>query len=89
MEPRENDAQEVSKNQETTAGRRIKRPLIPLVLALMLGLVAAAAGLHIPRTWLAAGLAILLVVMLPLYFSPFFRRFWSGKTHSSDESQKK
>jgi hypothetical protein len=89
MEKRTNEDQEVPRTEETTAARRIKRPLVPLVLALMLGLAAADAGLHIPRAWLAAGLAILLVVMLPLYFFPWFRGLWSGKADSKGEFRKK
>ena len=45
----------------------VKRPLVPLVLALMGGLAAAAWGVQIPKIWLAAGLAGLLVVMVWLY----------------------
>ena len=45
----------------------IKRPLLPLVLALMLGLAAAAWGVSLPRTWLVAILAGLLAVMLLLF----------------------
>ena len=46
----------------------MKRPLIPLVLALMVGLVAAAWGVNIPRTWLLAIMAVLLVIMLRLFW---------------------
>jgi hypothetical protein len=42
----------------------VKRPLVPLVAALMLGLVAAAWGVRIPKSWLVAGLAGLLIIML-------------------------
>lgn len=45
----------------------VKRPLIPLVLALMLGLLAAAWGWHISEFWLVAGLAGLLAVMFLCY----------------------
>ncbi len=38
----------------------VKRPLLPLVLALMAGLTAAAWGLEIPEFWLSAGAAVLL-----------------------------
>ncbi len=44
-------------------GAGLKRPLVPLVLALMLGLAAAAWGLDISGFWLLAGLAALLAVM--------------------------
>lgn len=42
----------------------VKRPLVPLVMALMLGLAAAAWGVRIPGVWLVAALAGLLVIML-------------------------
>ncbi len=47
----------------------MKRPLVPVVLALMLGLAAAAWGVQIPGGWLLAGLAALLVIMLLLFFA--------------------
>ncbi len=47
----------------------MKRPLIPLVLALMVGLAAAAWGVNIPRTWLLGIMAALLVIMLRLFWS--------------------
>ena len=55
--------------EETTDARDpvVKRPLVPLVFALMLGLAAAAWGVHIPKVWLIAVLAGLLVVMLLLF----------------------
>ena len=46
----------------------IKRPLVPVVLALMLGLTGAAWGVHIPKVWLVIILAGLLVIMLLLFF---------------------
>jgi hypothetical protein len=45
----------------------VKRPLAPVVLALMLGLAVAAWGLQVPGIWLAAGLAGLLAVLVLLY----------------------
>jgi hypothetical protein len=42
----------------------VKRPLVPLVMALMLGLAAAAWGVRIPTVWLVAGLAGLIIFML-------------------------
>jgi hypothetical protein len=45
-------------------GTGVKRPLVPVVLALMVGLVAAAWGFHLPRTWLLAGLIGLLGILL-------------------------
>ena len=55
---------------ETGDHRRLamKRPLIPLVLALMVGLAAAAWGVNIPRTWLLVIMAALLVIMLLLFW---------------------
>ncbi len=55
--------------EETGGHRRLvmKRPLIPLVLALMVGLAAAAWGVNIPRTWLLVSMAALLVIMLLLF----------------------
>jgi membrane protein implicated in regulation of membrane protease activity len=47
----------------------MKRPLVPVVLALMVGLTAAAWGVQIPGGWLAAGLAALLVIMLLLFWA--------------------
>jgi hypothetical protein len=49
-------------------GTVLKRPLVPLVLAFMLGLLAAAWGLNISGYWLVALLAGLLVVMFLGYF---------------------
>jgi hypothetical protein len=46
---------------------RVKRPLVPVVLALMVGLAAAAWGLHIPGNLLLAGLAGLLGILLVLW----------------------
>jgi hypothetical protein len=56
-------------SQVETAGTRtgVKRPLVPVVLALMAGLAAAAWGLHIPRIWLFAGLTGLLVILVVLW----------------------
>jgi hypothetical protein len=56
-------------SQVETAGARagIKRPLVPVVLALMVGLAAAAWGLHIPRIWLLAGLTVLLGILVALW----------------------
>ncbi len=61
-------AEEYSSQVETAGARAgIKRPLVPVVLALMVGLAAAAWGLHIPRIWLLAGLTGLLVILLVLW----------------------
>ncbi len=51
----------------------VKRPLAPLVVALMLGLAAAAWGVHISEFWLLAGLAGLLAVMVLGYFFTGFK----------------
>lgn len=56
----------------------IKRPLVPLVLAFMLGLLAAAWGLNLPKFWLVALLAGLLVVL-------FLGFFFSGSGKSRPE----
>jgi uncharacterized membrane protein YfcA len=47
----------------------VKRPLVPVVLALILGLAAGAWGLQIPRGWLVLLLAVLLGAMFLLFFS--------------------
>jgi hypothetical protein len=56
-------------SQVETAGTRtgVKRPLVPVVLALIVGLAAAAWGLHIPRIWLLAGLTGLLGILVVLW----------------------
>lgn len=61
-------------NRETSSGVEkpvnrsgTKRPLVPLVLALMLGLAGADWGLRIPRSWLIGALAGLLVILVGLY----------------------
>ena len=50
-----------------------KRPLVPVVLALMLGLAAGAWGVQIPRGWLVLMLAVLLGAMFLLFFGAKFR----------------
>ncbi len=58
--------------QVEIAGHRgsvIKRPVVPVVLALMLGLAAAAWGVRIPRFWLVVLLSGLLVAMLLLFLA--------------------
>jgi hypothetical protein len=47
-----------------TKGLVVKRPLVPVVFALMVGLAAAAWGVHIPKVWLMILLAGLLALML-------------------------
>jgi len=48
-------------------GIGVKRPLIPVVLALMAGLAAAAWGFKISWKWLVIGLAGLLAVLIFLH----------------------
>ena len=49
------------------SGTGVKRPLVVVVLALMLGLAAAAWGLKVTGTWLVIGLAGLLAVLFLVY----------------------
>ena len=56
-----------SQNEPGSTRTGVKRPLVPVVLALMVGLAAAAWGLHIPRIWLLIGLAGLLGVLWVLW----------------------
>jgi uncharacterized protein HemX len=65
-QPREQPTAPEREAEAPVAGA--KRPLVLLVLALMLGLTAAAWGLHISEYWLLAGLAALLAVMFLGYF---------------------
>lgn len=58
-----------AQDEPASTRTRVKRPLVPVVLALMLGLVAAAWGLHIPRIWLLAGLTGLLGILWLLWIS--------------------
>ena len=68
-------AEERSSQDETANTRTgVKRPLVPVVLALMLGLGAAAWGFHVPRAWLLAGLAGLLVFLLLFWMLPSSQR---------------
>ena len=68
--PDKSAKREATTRDETRAAKSsgVKRPLVPVVLALMLGLAAAAWGVHIPGAWLVAILAGLLAVMLLLFF---------------------
>ena len=56
-----------SRTKPVSTRTGVKRPLVPVVLALMVGLVAAAWGLHIPKIWLFAGLTGLLGILLALW----------------------
>ena len=78
--------------EETTDTRDpvVKRPLVPLVFALMLGLAAAAWGVHIPKVWLITVLAGLLVVMLLLFLgtpSGSCRKSVTGSKKAAIESR--
>ncbi len=75
--------------EAATAGKGLKRPLVPLVLALMLGLAAADWGLDIPRGWLVAGLAALLLFLVLSQFSQLFRESRPNKPDKSDELPQK
>jgi len=55
------------RDETTLTGIGVKRPLVPVVMGLMLGLLAAAWGFKIPGRWLGAGLAGLLAVLVLLY----------------------
>jgi uncharacterized membrane protein YfcA len=61
----------------------VKRPLVPVVLALMLGLAAGAWGVQIPRGWLALMLAVLLGAMFLWFFSAR-HKLQHGKTNPSE-----
>lgn len=54
------------KDEPAFTGIGVKRPLVPVVLALMAGLTAAAWGFEVPGTWLVAGLIGLLAVLMLL-----------------------
>ena len=62
-----------------TGNSGVKRPLVPVVLALMLGLAAAAWGVQLPRAWLVAGLVGLLAAMAWLYVRPRSHRLPKGR----------
>ncbi len=57
-----------SRDEASQPRTGVKRPLVPVVLALMAGLIAAAWGVQVPRFWLLAGLSGLLVVLGLLWF---------------------
>ena len=52
-----------ARNEPPLSEIGVKRPLVPVVLALMVGLVAAAWGFKVPGRWLLVGLAGLLAVL--------------------------
>jgi hypothetical protein len=55
------------RNDSPVRGTGVKRPLVVVVLAMMVGLAAAAWGLKVTGTWLVIGLAGLLAVLLLVY----------------------
>jgi hypothetical protein len=63
-----------SRDETARTGTGVKRPLVPVVLALMFGLVAAAWGWHLPRTWLLIILGGLLGILFILWILPSSRR---------------
>lgn len=56
-----------SGDKTPVTGTGVKRPLVLVVLALMVGLAAAAWGLKVTGTWLVIGLAGLLGVLFLVY----------------------
>jgi len=73
--PDQPSAGEQSSRDETArTTTRVKRPLVPVVLALMGGLVAAAWGWHLPRTWLLVSLGGLLGILFFLCILPASKR---------------
>jgi hypothetical protein len=63
----------------------VKRPLVPVVLALMVGLAAAAWGFKLPGTWLVLGLAGLLVVLVLFHGFGSIRGAKDQGRHGPDE----
>ncbi|MEJ2092086.1 MAG: hypothetical protein P8X65_07805 [Syntrophobacterales bacterium] len=55
------------RDETPVTGTGVKRPLVVVVLALMVGLAAAAWGLKVSGTWLVIGLAGLLAVLFLVY----------------------
>jgi hypothetical protein len=68
MPEKETEQGHATEEKKTTPGTGVKRPLVPVVLALMLGLAGAAWGLQIPGVWLVVALVGLLAVLVGLYF---------------------
>jgi hypothetical protein len=73
MPDKENEGGSPPRNATDVPSSGVKRPLVPIVLALMLGLLGAAWGLKVSGVWLVAGLAGLFAVMVLLYVFNFFR----------------
>lgn len=61
------------RTEPAVTGTGVKRPLVPVVLAFMLGLVAAAWGFPVTGIWLVAGLAGLAAVLFLVYWFGFVR----------------
>lgn len=61
---------------ETGPRRWVKRPLVLVVLALMLGLAGAAWGFQVPRVSIVAVLAGLLAILFLLYL---LGSFWGSQ----------
>ena len=75
-----------SRDETTLMETGFKRPLIPIVLSLMLGLGAAAWGFEITGIWLIAGLAGLLAVMFLVYYLGFLRASQDTSHNGNDGS---
>ena len=67
MPEKEIEQSHATENDKTIPRIGVKRPLVVVVLALMLGLAGAAWGLQIPKVWLIAILVGLLAVILLFY----------------------
>jgi hypothetical protein len=67
MSEKPSAAEQASQDEAVSTRTGVKRPLVPVVLALMVGLGAAAWGLHLPRIWVLAGLTTLLGILLVLW----------------------
>jgi len=66
MSNEQNNRGSTAPKNRKTGGNIVRRPLVPLVLALTAGLIGAAWGLEIPRPWLGAALVGLLAVLVLL-----------------------
>ncbi len=73
MPEKEIEQSHATENDKTIPRIGVKRPLVVVVLALMLGLAGAAWGLHIPKVWLVVILVGLLAVILLFYLLSSFR----------------
>jgi hypothetical protein len=73
MPEKEAEQDHATQAEKTIPQTGVKRPLVLVVLALMLGLAGAAWGFQIPGIWLAVGLVGLLASLILLYFFGSFR----------------